>query len=102
MQQPFILTVPSWRVMISSLPPPAYPAVLLLVLASCWLEDASPKRRKAFFARVSRAIERHRAGEWPLRLDRPDAESEATEAEVDRAFVYLEAWIAKAGPMLED
>lgn len=84
------------------LPPPTYSAILTIVMATVWLEDASPKRRKAFFARLRRAIERHRAGERPLRLDRPPEEADASEAEVEKAFAYVEAWMEKAAPLLQD
>lgn len=88
--------------MSSPLPPPEYPAIALIVLFTVWLEGSTPKRRKAFFARLRRAIERHNAGERPLRLDRPLSEGDASEAEVQKAFVYLEAWAAKVGPFLTD
>lgn len=84
------------------IPPPAYPAIVAIALATVWLEDASPKRRKVFFARLRRAAERHRAGERPLRLERPPEEWEASEAAVTKAFAYIEAWAKKAEALLED
>lgn len=79
-----------------TLPPPQYPGIMLIVLATAWLDTLDdPKQRKRFLREIDRAIARHDRGEELFRFERPAEETEEVEAEVEKAFAMLKAWRSK-------